>query len=439
MRSLLTLRYEWNHFIRTPYKVVSLVLFAAAAIYGLHNGKLLFDARLGEINKINEGVEEELQETLAYYERGEKGPADRPWVDLNTPFWAIWYTPTYCVKTPSPAIVYGVGQSEQFGYYKRITTHSTPYDADLTAEIANPERLQTGTLDFSFAVLFLMPLLLLILLYNLKGEEADKGFLNLIYAQTGRETSWLLSRIVFYVLVTAFVLLVLMFYGAMLTGVLAAKAGTFFSIYFWLILYLLFWSALYLLAIQFGRGSVSNALIMVGLWLLLAFVTPAAVHQWVSIQKPANLMLGFIDAQRDDRQQLFDEPLEVLQAKLNELYPEIKDSPVLKDSIRLDIARNQSLRGLANELTKASIKLVEAENAGRNDLISASFWVNPVLFFQNKLNQLTETHYRDFFKYRSDIQSLIDQRLKTMISDIWNEVKVDQKKYLEYHHKLSQP
>ena len=60
-------------------------------------------------------------------------------------------------------MVYSLGQAEQYGYYKRVTLFSSPYDADLSEELANPERLQTGTLDFAFVLLFLSPLLLLAL------------------------------------------------------------------------------------------------------------------------------------------------------------------------------------------------------------------------------------------------------------------------------------
>lgn len=430
--------YEWRHFVRSPYKVGALILFIAAAVYGLHNGKALFDDQRAEIQKIGFTMEEDLQKTLAHFERGEKGPEDRPWVDLTDPFWAVWYTPTYSVKTPSPAMVYSLGQAEQFGFYKRVTTNSTPYDPDLTAEIANPERLQVGTLDFSFVVLYLMPLLLLVLLYNVKGDEAERGFLPLIYTQAGSRLSWLTARTAFYVVMVAGCIFVLTLYGAMLTGVFAEDTNAFGSIFLWLLLYLLFWSALYFLVFQSSESSVGSALKMAGLWILFGFAIPASVHQWTSIQKPVNLMVDFIDAQRDDRQELWNQPPDVLQAKLNELYPEIKGGAIMNDSTRREVAINRSAMGPANELTKERIAHIERENAARNRLIAASFWFNPVMFFQNKLNAVSGTHYQDYYDYRSTIQELIDKRLRNMILDIWHGVEVDKEKYLHYYYKLSE-
>ena len=168
--------YEWKHFTRSPFKVVALLLFIAAAIYGLHNGALLYKKQMREIAKIEAQANEEREKYEAYFDAGEKGPEDRPWVDITTPYWAIRYSNVYHFKPPSPAQVYSIGQAEQYGFYKQLTIWSSPYDADMTKEISNPERLQSGTLDFAFVLIFLLPLLLLILLYNLRSMESGTGF-----------------------------------------------------------------------------------------------------------------------------------------------------------------------------------------------------------------------------------------------------------------------
>ena len=219
------LLFEWKHFTRSPFKIVALILFVLASIYGLHNGASLYQEQTAEINKIKEKIEEDVRPYLTYYDEGKQGPEDRPWVNLSEPFWAIWLTFSHHFKEPSPALVYSIGQAEQFGYYKRVTFMASPYDADMTEEIANPERLQTGTLDFSFTLLYLLPLLLLILLYNLQSAEAEQGFLPLIEVQTASKNSWLLTRVSFYVLLLSVALLLLIIYGALLTNVFATTSG----------------------------------------------------------------------------------------------------------------------------------------------------------------------------------------------------------------------
>lgn len=430
--------YEWKHFIRSPFKVMALLLFLIAGVYALHNGAYLYQKQAAEIEKINEKVQEQKQEIITFFEEGKKGPKDRPWVDITTPFWAVWNAPSYHYKKPSPALVYSIGQAEQFGFYKQVSFWSSVYDADMAEEIANPERLQSGTLDFSFLILYLLPLLLLIWLYNIKGAEADGGFLPLIYVQTGAKSGWLLARVAFYTSLLAVVVLGLMVYGAFLTDVFQQAGSAFGAIFGLIVLYLLFWTVAFSLILQSGNSSTGNTLKMVGLWLLFAFIVPAAVHQWVSTQHPVNLMTDFIDAQRDDRDQLFDQPDSVFQANLNHLFPEIPNSPVAKDSTRRKLAMNRSGAALANELTKKSVASIENDNDAKNDLIRFSYWFNPITFTQNKLNDLTHTHYQDYQDYRNEVQTLIDQKISLMVLDMWNGVEVDKERYLEYNQQFEQ-
>lgn len=435
MKSLNIFIYEWKHFTRNPFKIVAVLLFVTTGIYGLHNGKDLYQNQMAEIEKIQEKVEEEKQKYLAKYEAGELTDENRPWIDMTNPFWAIWYTPTYHLKTPSPAMVYSIGQAEQYGFYKRVTFWASPYDADMAEEIANPERLQTGTLDFSFVLLFLLPLLLLILLYNIKSAEAEQGFLPLIEVQTASKNAWLLSRLSFYFMLTFLAVIGLLVYGAMLTDVLKKAGSAFGQMLLYTFLYLAFWSIIYFFILKSGKSILGNTLQMVGVWLLFAFVIPAIVHQSVSIMKPANLMTDFIEV-RDKQQDLYAND-SIFQQKLLDLVPEIVNSPVYLDSTKIDLARNQSASALVNELKKESIQPIEEESQEKNRLIQATYWFNPVTFFQNQLNSIAQTHYNDYQAYRDEIQAMIDKRTAVLVQELWNDTKVDKEKYLEYDQELN--
>lgn len=437
MNSATVFMYEWKHFVRSPFKVVALLLFVVAGVYALQNGAKLYDRQVTEIEKINKQADEQHQEIIGYYNQGQKGPKNRPWIDVTTPFWALWNTPVYHFKSPSPAIVYSIGQAEQYGFYKRVTFQSSPYDADMAEEIANPERLQSGTLDFSFVVLYLLPLLLLIWLYNVKGAEADAGFLPLIFTQTGSEGSWLWARIAFYAVLLLLVVLGLMLFGAILTNVFGSAATAFWQIFVLVSSYLLLWTIAFGFILRSGNSSIGNTLKMVGLWLLFAFIIPASVHQWISTQHPANLMTDFIDAQRDKREELFNQPDSVFQAQLNALFPEILDSPVAKDSTKSNLAMNRSGAALTNELMKESFTTIETSNSAKNRLIRFSYWFNPVAFYQNSLNSLSRTHYQDYQNYRNEIQSLIDRQIRAMVLDTWEGVEVTKERYLEYNQTLA--
>ncbi len=437
MRNIDIFLYEWKHFMRSPFKVIAILLFVIASVYGLYNGANLYQKQKAEVDKIEQRVAEDRQKIVEeHYEKGKLTPENRPWIDYSTPFWAIWYLSPYHFKKPSPAMVYSIGQSEQYGFYKRITFWASPYDADLAEEIANPERLQTGTLDFSFALIFLMPLVLLVLLYNLKSAEAEQGFLSLIEVQNPSKNAWLVSRVSFYVLLLFLVTVGLLVYGAMLTSVFEQASDTFGQMLLYALIYLLFWSILYFFILTKSKSVLGNTLQMSAIYLLFAFIVPATVHQVLSILKPVNMMTDLIDV-RDQQDELYDQPDSVFQAKLNALFPEIVNSPVYQDSTKVGVARNQSASALVNELNKASIEPIEKENQEKNAFVKSTYWFNPVSFFQNRFNTIAQTHYDDYQAYRDAIQALIDKQIELLISEMWQGQEVDATKYMEYGETLS--
>jgi ABC-2 type transport system permease protein len=432
MRNLNIFLYEWKHFVRSPFKIVALFLFILASVYGLQNGADLYEKQHLEIKKVHQKEIDKKEEIITHFEKGEKGPKNKPWIDLATPFWAIYSTPTYHFKKATPAIVYNIGQTEKYGFYKSIDIYSSPYDADMAKEIANPERIQSGTLDFAFVVLFLLPLLLLVLLYNIKGQEAEQGFLPLVFVQTGSKNWWLISRTAFYTVLLLFTLFGLLFYGAMLTPIFETDA-TFWQLFLWVAIYLIFWILIYFLILKYAKTTVSNTLQMIGVWLLFAFIIPASVQQWISIEKPTNLMIAIIDTKRDKTDEIYNQTNELTDKQLFNLYPSLRQTEIAKDSVGIKNARRRSIRALINSAMKNTIAKIDQDNQSRNALISKTYWFNPLTYFQNKLNHLSETHFDDYQVYRNDIQDLIDKRIEIMVLDIWNDVKVDKIKYLEYN------
>ncbi|MGK0329215.1 MAG: ABC-2 type transport system permease protein [Paraglaciecola sp.] len=433
MRNLTILLYEWKHFVRNPFKIVALLLFIVASIYGLQNGAELYEKQNAEIERIHKEAETKKETILSYFKNNEKGPKNKPWIDVTTPYWAIWNTPSYHFKKPSPAIVYTIGKTEQYGFYKAIGISSSPYDADMAKEIANPERIQSGTLDFSFTILFLLPLLLLVLLYNIKGQEAEQGFLPLVMVQTGSKSWWILARTAFYVLLLVFVLFGLLLYGALLTHVFDTDT-VFWNVFLLISIYLLFWVLIYFLIIKYGKNTVSNTLQMIGIWLLFAFIIPAAIHQWISIEKPTNLMIDIIDVKRDKTAEIYAQSNQLTDEQLFKLYPNLKQTEIAKDSIRIIKARRSSIRALINMAMKDATATLEKDNRSKNELVSKTYWFSPVTYFQNKLNHASKSHYKDYQNYRNEIQNLIDKRIEIMVLEIWNDVKVDKIKYLEYNN-----
>ena len=119
-------------------------------VYALYNGFDLQEKQAETIQKIEQKQEEETSKCIPGLQKVQKGPEDRSWVNIQEPYWSLRYVPTYINKSPSALLPLRLGQAEQYGYYKEITFWSSTYDNDMVEEIANPERLVNGNIDFSF-------------------------------------------------------------------------------------------------------------------------------------------------------------------------------------------------------------------------------------------------------------------------------------------------
>ena len=157
------------------------------------------------------------------------------------------------------------------------------------------------------------------------------------------------------------------------------------------------------------------------------------MYQWISIEKPTNLMVDFIDAKREKTDKIYDQSTELIYQQLFDLYPNLKQTKIAKDSLLFQKAKRYSMRALINLAMKNATAIVEEDNRSKNELISKTYWFNPFTYFQNTFNRLSKTHYDDYQAYRNEIQHRVDQRIQTMVLDVWNEVKVDKTKYLEYN------
>ncbi len=407
-----------------------------AIIYGCQNGLNLFEKQNKEINIIKSKNEESINKMIMQYEAIENGTQEKIRRDPTVPYWAIWNTPSHVFKYPSSMMVFSLGQSEQYGYYKRVTNWSSRFDSDLAEEIANPERLAIGTLDFNFVFTYLSPILIIILLFNIGGLERDLKFDHLIYLQSISKGHWLLTRFLFYFIVIIAFLFILLFYYGSVAGVFKSDSSNFFGLLSTIILYLLFWFTIFYLINYYGKGSSDYAIKMISVWLALCIVIPGIVHQVTSILYPLNYMTDYLDVSREQRNEIFNLSSDSLEIKLLDEFPWLKNTLYAADTSMNSSIVNRSVSGLVNILNKNVALKIENSNEDKNKFIKKFNPLNPITAFQNQLNALTGTDYYAYLHYRDYIQSIIDKKIGLTLEDTWNKINVDKERYIEYVEKF---
>ena len=426
------LKFESFHFINSPYKIISILLYAISILYGCQTGYDLFKKHNIEIKSINSKNADFEKKMLVQYDELEQGLIEKPRRDPTIPYWAIWNTPSYTLKSPSPMIVFSTGQAEQYGYYKKVTNWSTVFDNDLAEEIANPERLALGTLDFSFVLLFLTPILLIILLFNIGGLEKDNGFDKLIYLNDFSKKSWLITRFSYYIFVLFTLICFLLIPYAVLSGVFTNELMSFFTLMVLIFLYIFLWVSIFYFINYWGKGSVDQAIKMISIWVALSIIMPGLFHQITSIKFPTNYMVDYLDVARDQRYEIFDMSTDTLQNELLESFPILKSSVYAQDTTINKGIINRSISGLVNILNKKAAGKIEKESELKNNFVRSTLLLNPIMYFQNKINEVSKADYYAYRLYRENIQNSIDKKIELILRDTWNKEEVDKERYIEY-------
>jgi len=426
------LKFEYFHLVNAQYKIISILLYATSIFYGCQTGYALFKKHNIEIKSIESKNSDFENKMLVQYDELEQGLIEKPRRDPTIPYWAIWNTPSYAIKNPSAMIVFSTGQAEQYGYYKKVTNWSTIFDNDLAEEIANPERLALGTLDFSFVLLFLTPILLIILLFNIGGLEKDNGFDKLIYLNDISKKAWLTARFSYYFLVVFILICFLLVPYAVLSGALTNELTSFFTLLALISLYVFLWTSIFYFINYWGKGSVDQAIKMISVWVVLSIIMPGLFHQITSIKFSTNYMVDYLDVARDQRYEIFDMSTDTLQKELLVSFPMLKNSTYAQDTTIDKGIVNRSISGLVNVLNKKAAVKIEEESELKNDYVRSTLILNPVMYFQNKINEISRTDYYAYRRYRENIQNTIDKKIDFILRDTWNREEVDKERYIGY-------
>jgi len=423
---------ELIHLMRSPFKTTSILLFVIAIIFGSHNGYQLLKTHNKQIISISSKNTNSIEDMLLTYEGIENGTLEKPRRDPTIPYWAIWNVPSHAFKHPSPMMTFSLGQSEQYGYYKRVTNWSTTYDSDLAEEIANPERLAIGTLDFNFVFTYLSPILIIILLFNIGGLEKDLKFDNLIYSSKIKKEGWILARFLFYYLFVTALIFILTIPYALVVGVFENHTVQYIHFLLLLFLYLILWFTIFYFINLTGKGSSDQALKMISVWMLLCIIIPGTIHQITSLKYPTNYMTDHLDVSRELSNNIFNLPEDDLKKGLLDEYPFLQNTLYASDSITNAATINRSVSGLINSLNKNVSISIEFSSKKKNKFIKSFSKLNPVTTFQNEMNSIAETDFYAYRDYRTRIQDMIDKKIELILGDTWNNVTVDRYRYAEY-------
>lgn len=266
-------------------------ILAALSFYALYNGFNATTSRERTIANLRELQQQKQRTNIAQLARIMEGqelpdpfanPADPASIgsDMGGRF---------AVMPILPLAPLAFGQSDIQPNYYRITYRSKAnfmYDT----EIENPWNLLTGHFDLSFVIIYVLPLLIFSLSYNLLSGEREHGTLKMLLSQPVNLSTIVAGKLAVRALpvltcATLLPAMVLLVFRPELFNIKNLCLLFFFIAE--TIAYGSFWFVLALLVNTWGGSSAANALVLITTWVFLVLILPIVLNVMVSTLEPA--------------------------------------------------------------------------------------------------------------------------------------------------------
>lgn len=299
-------RFETRILRRERAVWLALAALVGAVLFSLHAGAARVDAqkalvaaaRADETQRI-EGLKKSLAQLQKAEADGAAAPEPPPYRDpRNAAFMGGGPAARVAALSPAPMALASVGQSDLFPPVLNVTTASK--DSFLFAdEIDNPANLMSGATDLAFVIVFVYPLVVLALAFNLLAGEREQGALAMTLACARRPGAALAGKFAARILAPIIATLVSSALGVgLFAGWGALATAGFAQLAAVIVAYGLFWAALAGAVDGLGRSSAFNALTLIGVWVVTTMLAPAAINSLAGHAYPAPSRIDMVLAAR---------------------------------------------------------------------------------------------------------------------------------------------
>ncbi|QGM97125.1 DUF3526 domain-containing protein [Methylocystis parvus] len=391
------LRFEARILLRERAVWLALVALVAAILFALFSGaarveaqKALVAAARGEEAQRLEG----LRKTLAKLEKGETADDPPPYRDpRNAAYMGGGPAARVAALALSPLALAAVGQSDLFPPVVKVTTGSK--DGFLYAdEIENPANLMSGSADLAFVVVFVYPLVILALAFNLLAGEREQGTLSMTLASARRPGAALAGKFAARILAPIGVTLLATAVGVgAFAGASVLASGAFAALTSIILIYGLFWAALASAVDGLGKSSAFNALTLICAFVLVTMLAPAGINSLAGYAHPAPSRLDMVLAARAASTDA-DKERDAALARYVDEHPGEK-----RDRAREGTLRRLATQEAAFQRVESVIAAHDAQLARQRALADRLGFLSPALLTYRALAGVagaSETRYRGF-------------------------------------------
>lgn len=325
-------------------------------------------------------------------------------------------TAAYIALPPTGLAALSVGQSDiQLNYLPITMGKSLAMTAN--AELENPVNLLAGSFDVAFVVIFLLPIFILAMTYDLLSSEQERGTLAMILAHPVSLRKLMASKLMARAAIILMVVVGLGLVAVITVGTQLETPETWLRFGLWIIatlVYSMFWFALAVLVNMYGQSSATNGTILAGAWLILVVIIPTLISLVATTVYPVPSRMDLTVAAREAQT----EAGKNMDQSLNALYAEHLEYVPAGDQRAMDFMTLG--QASANTIEKALAPLYaefQNQREQQQGLVQRFQYLSPAVMMQLVLNEVAGTssdRYDDFLRqaaaYRAEWNDYFAER-----------------------------
>jgi ABC-2 type transport system permease protein len=318
---------------------------------------------------------------------------------------AAYYTFHLTSDRPSDLAFAALGQRDIQPYVLRVRLLGL--QAQLyESEVVNPELALPGPFDFVFVLIYLAPLIVIALMHDLVTGEREAGRMRLLSSLPSRPGGLWLRRASLRYGIGLLALLLPLAVGGVVAG--AAPAGI-AALGLIAALYLAFWFGLSLLVAARGRTSAGAATALVGCWIVLTLLIPAAANAAITRAIPVARGVDLTLAQREAVHHAWDIPKDEIFRPFFVKRPEWRDTPPVTG--RFHWKWYYAMHEMGDDAVAPQLAEYRDALADRQAATSALSWVSPAAAVQTLAHRIADTDLAAHLAWQDGIIAFHD-RLK---------------------------
>ena len=406
------LRHEWRSLAADRTAWVVLLLFAGVIACAVISGASRVEERRAEIGRGMAAERERLAKDRAEALRVEtegkpaEGEASPFALGPDHPYYLGTRQGTDAFLPPGPLAALALGQTDLQPYGYRITTGNR--ESLATSEpLENPIKLHTGAFDLSFVLIYLYPLLILALSFNLVSGEKEGGTLGLLLSQPLSLHALILGKVALRALLVLGSAVVFTLAVALAAEVDLSAPGAAFRLALWflaVLAYGAFWFSLAVWIDSRGRSAAANAVALSSCWLVLAVLVPGLVNLLATALYPVPSRVELVNAMRAATDQARVQGSQVL-GRFFEDHPQLAtdrpSSPEEASFMVLRLARDEAIaRGLEPVLARFEERL-----ARQRALVDRFRFASPALLLQDVLLDAAGTGSARHQRFAAEVEA----------------------------------